>query len=371
MKLILYIGHHKVGSTSLQAFLVQNAQALAAAGILHPMVDPRGLVHLLRQSIGKVDKPGQLPPDLREPHSALAYRMIADISDRPVPSQFQDMPPQADMVATLRTQIERLEPHTVILCSEVFSTFGDVDATLVDRLLAMIPEATEIQIYGVLRRPDQYLVSWHGQRFKAGEKLVPVAEAVADYAGNVHADYRRALECWITRCSGATLTLRNYADVVKAGNSVRDFRLHAQVKWPPNLTPPPRINQSLPLAVMEIARRANHALADQEAADLRGFLMRAGDTLDLVPNAQIDMYGPKARAQLLALFRPVQAYLGTVSGCEAFFPDLELIGICPPVPQHEAVRGALAHMGPEGIAADLPRKTRAFLDALRKEYKLV
>lgn len=371
MKLILYIGHHKVGSTSLQAFLTQNAQALAAGGVLYPMVDPNGLIHMVRQSIGIKDKPGHLLPHLREPHSALAYRMMADaFPRRAVPPQFSQMPPLEQMITSLRTQIERLNPHTVIFCSEVFSVFGEVDEGLIDRLLALVPEATQIQVYGVLRRPDQYLVSWHGQRLKVGEKLAPVADAVAGYANTIHLDYTLALRGWIARCGDATITLRNYADVLKVGNSVRDFRQHALVDWPPNLTPPPRINLSLPLPVMEIARRANHTLSPKEAARLRGFLMNAAAHIDLTPNGQVDMLGSHARADLLARVEPVQKYLNSVTSSEAFFPDLEAIFVCPPVPQHEAVRAALAQMGPEGHGADLPPALRAFIDMMRKEYGL-
>ncbi|WP_298864729.1 hypothetical protein [uncultured Sulfitobacter sp.] len=371
MKLILYIGHHKVGSTSLQAFLAQNAQALNANGILYPMVDPRGLIHMLRQSIGTKDKPGLLPPHLREPHSALAYRMIEAVSRRGLPQQFAQMPALSDMRSTIATQIERLSPHTVILCSEVFSTFGDVNEALIEQLLALVPDVTQIQIYGVLRRPDQYLVSWHGQRLKVGEQLVPFDEAVAGYAGTVHLDYTRVLRGWMARCADARITLRNYADVMETGNSVRDFRKHADVAWPANLTPPPRINLSLPLPLMEIARRGNHMLASQDALQLRNFLMQGCGEMALTPNAQVDMLGAAARADLLARFMPVQVYLSQVSGRDAFFPNLEEIANCPPVTQDEAVRGALAQLGPDGFGGDLSNPIRVFLETLRKEYGLV
>ena len=46
MKVILYIGHHKVGSTALQVFLSQNSHRLLQAGILYPAVEMQGFSHL-------------------------------------------------------------------------------------------------------------------------------------------------------------------------------------------------------------------------------------------------------------------------------------------------------------------------------------
>ncbi|MDN5788329.1 MAG: hypothetical protein L0H65_15000, partial [Pseudorhodobacter sp.] len=252
MKLILYIGHHKVGSTSLQAFLAQNAHLLIKAGILYPAVDPRGLTHMLRQSIGIADKPGKLPPHLREPHSALAYRMIAEVSRRPVPPQFQDMPPLEHMIATLQDQVARLRPQTVIMCSEVFSNFGEVSPDLIDRLLGLFPQVSQMQVYAVLRRPDEYLVSWHGQRLKVGEALAPVDASLDEYFPTIHFDYSRVILPWRDKCQGAKFTLRNYGAVLKTGNSVRDFRAQSIVKLPTALTPPPRITNAWPFAVMGV-----------------------------------------------------------------------------------------------------------------------
>lgn len=368
MKLILYIGHHKVGSTSLQAFLAQNAQALLGSGILYPMVDARGLIHMLRQSAGLVDRPGQLPPHLREPHSALAYRMIADVARRPVPPQFAAMLPLKAMIETLKVQLTRLEPHTVIMCTEVFANFGEVDERLIDRVLMLFPKVTQMQIYCALRRPDQYLVSWHGQRLKVGEVLPPVAEAAPGYFGTVHFDYALALRGWIARCGDARITLRDYAQIMETGNSVRDFRRHAMVDWPKGLVPPPRINPSLPLPVMEIARRANATLPAAAAGRLRTWLIGAGARLDLPPNDSVDMLGPDVRADLLARFRPVQAWLDGVAGTNGFFSTLEEITECPPVPQADAVRAALSQMTPDVLPAALPPRVRAFVADLRREY---
>lgn len=46
MKVVFYIGHHKVGSTALQVYLSQNWLRLAQAGILYPAVEMLSLIHI-------------------------------------------------------------------------------------------------------------------------------------------------------------------------------------------------------------------------------------------------------------------------------------------------------------------------------------
>ncbi len=365
MKLILYIGHHKVGSTSLQAFLAQNAHKLLQAGILYPAVDPRGLTHMLRQSIGLTDKPAFLPPYLREPHSALAYRMIHEVCRRPVPPQFEDMPPLDQMIATLQTQLKRLAPEAVIMCSEVFSNFGEVDPGLIDRLLALFPKVSEMQVYAVLRRPDDYLVSWHGQRLKVGEALAPLDRALGEYFPTVHFDYSLVVAPWLEKCKDAEITLRDYGSVLETGNSVKDFRAHSMVTFPAGLTPPPRINKSLPLAVMEIMRLGNHSLPIASRERLREFLMSCGSRIDLPANRNIEMLGEAQRAQMLHRFQPIHAYLNTVAKTQSFFPRIESMIIPRPLPYADAAAQALAQMTPAVLAELRDAKARAFLETLR------
>ena len=70
MKVILYIGHHKVGSTSLQVFLARNWAALAREGTLYPSVENRGYALNLRQS-RSLPNPPHLPAHLTDPQQSL------------------------------------------------------------------------------------------------------------------------------------------------------------------------------------------------------------------------------------------------------------------------------------------------------------
>jgi hypothetical protein len=365
MKLILYIGHHKVGSTSLQAFLAQNAHKLLQAGILYPAVEPRGLTHMLRQSIGIEDRPGLLPLHLREPHSALAYRMMAETSRRHVPPQFMSMPPLPQMIATLQNQLTWLTPETVIMCSEVFSNFGAVNPALIEQLLALFPQISEIQVYCVFRRPDDYLVSWHGQRLKVGEKLEPLELSLPGYYPTIHFDYGSVIAPWLEACKGATITLRDYGSVMHVGNSVQDFRKQTIVKFPTGLTPPPRINPSLPLSVMDIMRMGNHRLPIASREHLRFFLMQCQDLIDLPPNKDVEMLGADNRAALLDRFQPIHAYLNDIAGTKSFFPDIEQMAQARPLPYQAATKMALDKMTPDVLTHLRDAKTRSFIETMR------
>lgn len=345
MKVILYIGHHKVGSTALQAYLARNWLALARAGILYPSVEAQGFAANLADALrGAPDD--STPVLVREPHSALAYRMIADACDRPMPKQFQGLPATPQMLRALRKQVEQLAPQTVLLCSEAFANFGQVAAAQIDRLCAAFPEA-EFQIYCALRRPDDYLTSWHGQRLKVGELAKPLADGGAEqYFGSIHFDYRMVVEEWIKRVPNAKVSLRNYADILAAGGSAEDFVAQTGLTLPEGMTTPGRANASLPLAALPLMERAIADLPPPLVHQLSRYLLKNGKALTPVPNKEVELFGEKQRARILKAFQPTETYLRSVTGQAAFFPDLEHVAATKPVAAQEAARQLLAALDP-------------------------
>ena len=193
MKVIFYIGHHKVGSTALQSFLTQNWRRLAKHGILYPAVESRGFAANLAHGLGQPLKGAVNDVNVREPHSALAYRMMAEVSERKVPPQFKRLPTAAQMLLAIQNQVRALRPEALILCSEAFANFGQVDPALIRSLADHFPKA-EFEIYCALRRPDEYLISWHGQRLKVGETVSALSQGgAASYYDNIHFNFRTAL----------------------------------------------------------------------------------------------------------------------------------------------------------------------------------
>lgn len=365
MKVVHYIGHHKVGSTALQVFLSQNSHRLLQAGILYPAVEMQGFSHLLAKAMGKGDKQDFLPVNIREPHSALAYRLIRDKTDRPIPPQFRMLPGTEQMLHAIRSQIAQLRPKTVVLCSEAFSNFGEVGPDLIDRLRSAFPKA-ELEIYCAFRRPDQYLVAWHGQRIKVAEPVPPLhGLASSHYPKTIHFDFRKVIEAWYQHLPEARLVLRNYADILAAKGSPQDFMAQTGVDWPEGLLPVGKPNRSLPFAAMEIVRRASMELPRPMAQKFSQYLIQEATDITSHPDDEIEMFSPRDRKELFKKFGPIHDYLSGLACTPAFFPDIDELARARPIPEAQAAAAYLAQLDP--AAMPTPEIT-AFVAALQAEY---
>lgn len=356
MKILLYIGHHKVGSTSLQAFFSQNWLALAQAGILYPCVDAEGFADHLQRGLAGQDSTGLPPVNVREPHNALAFRMLTSTNKKSMPPYHRNLPSLPQMLKTLRQQVSRMAPQTVVICSEVMANFGLQEPKLIDRLKGLFPKA-EFEIYCALRRPDQYLASWHGQRLKFGHKVKALNDGGAlAYRNGIHFDYAAMLAPWIARFPEARIHVRNYADVLTSGGSVEDFTQRVGLALPSGLQQPDRTNPSLPYAAYEIMRRGNQELARPDQLELRKYLLAAAQTLR--PNQEVELFGTELRQELTEAFAPVHQYLSQFTKDDAFFPDLDKMRQPHPLPEAEALQQSLTtlHATPPQSAA-----LRAFL----------
>lgn len=367
MKVILYIGHHKVGSTSLQVFLSQNWLKLARQGILYPSIEAQGMAHNLKLAMRNHDEPGILPINIREPHNALAFRFNSTATGRDIPAYHHNIPNIRHITHAIHSQLEELEPHTVILCSEVLSNFGALDPSLINKLCDIFPGA-DFQVYCTLRRPDEYLASWHGQRMKFGHEGFALRDkAFSRYLKTIHFDYRVLLEAWCERVPQASFAIRNYGDVLAEGGSIDDFMVHADVDFPENMLPAPRANKSIPYTLMEIARLGNKALSGESANALRRFLLNGCDDLDLPKNSAVELFGQDNRDWMFENFSPIETWLRELTGREAFFPDLERVRACRDIPEHIAMRQALTQMD-DAVLESIPERSVAeFLSELRQD----
>ena len=70
MRAVCHIGHHKTGTTSLQAFLSQNSHRLLQAGILYPWVESQGAAVALGKAVRGGDFAAMLPFNVREAQNA-------------------------------------------------------------------------------------------------------------------------------------------------------------------------------------------------------------------------------------------------------------------------------------------------------------
>jgi len=363
MKIILYIGHHKVGSTALQIFLAQNWLKLAQSGVLYPSVESRSFSYTLELALQGQDQKVSSDMNIREPHSALAYRMISDVSDRKIPMQFKALPSSPQMFNALRNQVDKLNPKAVILCSEAFANFGQVDPALISRLCDLFPDA-EFEVYCALRRPDDYLISWHGQRLKAGEQLSALQDGGAEtYYDGIHFDYRMVVEAWAKQVPNVRLILRSYSDILAAGGSTEDFSAQIGLDMPVGMKPAGRANTSLPRASLELVRQANLTLEPVHARRLSHYLLNNSHRLTLPRNQDVEMFGARLRAKLADHFTPIHRYLNKLTSQDAFFPDIDQMRIPRPLPQAEANAALLAEMDPAQLPSD---PLRRFIEQMQR-----
>lgn len=342
MKIFIFIGHHKVGSTSLQDFLSRNTVALARAGILYPSVDFEGMSLMLAAAISRQAFDEGLPINAREPHNALAFKMLAEQNMGKVPSFHKGLPATGQMFRAIRKQVEFLTPHTVILAAEVFANFAPNSPELIARLRDFFP-AAEITVVATLRRIDEYLASWHGQRLKFGHHPPPLRDVGAqNYFGNIHFNYQMMLEGWLKEMPSARFILRDYSDVQRGGGSVADFIRQTGLKVPRRLQAERKTNQSLHRGTYEIVRRGNQVLRPGLAGELRRDLLNLTPTLGLPPSGDIELFGAQHRHQMQERFEPVHAFLGQVSGEAPFFGDQFEVENLRPIAEMEVFKLALA-----------------------------
>lgn len=339
MRVVLFIGHHKVGTSSLQRFLAENYHPFLKTGVLYPMVEFEGLTYQMAHGLNQPTDHTPLTFNVREAHNALAFKMMTEQSKKhKVPPYHTMLPHTRQMFHAISQQITFFEPHTMVLCAEVFANFAAMDIALIQRLSAIF-DPEDVTIVATLRRPDEYITSWQGQRLKFGHKVKPLFEDGLDhYFGSIHFNYRKMLEGWAQEFPPGTSTwiLRDYSDVLKSGGSIEDFLTQIGLKRPKNAVEVPHSNPSLPDALMEVARLGNNMLEPSMAQALRRYLMDAGSRLNLPKKSDIEHFGPENRARLLESFDPIHKWLQHLTGHDPFFKDMDQAAAVRTIPVTEA-----------------------------------
>lgn len=371
MRIILFIGHHKVGTSSLQNFFAENFHPFLNAGVLYPMVEFEGLTQQMARGLAPKSDASRLGINAREAHNALAFKMIAEQSEkRRVPPYHKGLPRARQMFNAILQQITSFNPHTVILCAEVFANFATIDQALIKNL-ANVFEPKEVSIVATLRRPDAYITSWQGQRLKFGHKMQPLFDdGLNHYFGSIHLDYRKMLEGWTRTFDPQTSQwiLRDYRDVLKAGGSINDFLAQTGLKQPKGARDVPNRNPSIPDALMELARLGNNMLPRTSARSLREYLMQASSRLTLPNKAEIEHFGADNRAALIKRFAPIHDWLQDLTGQRPFFADMDDVARLRPLPVTNATASVLDAVQKDAqryaddphLVADLSKIAQAF-----------
>lgn len=356
MKLVIFIGHFKTGSSSIQSFLSSNYLALLQAGILYPSVESQGLSRNLAVIRSGHDRPTAGDSlNIIEPHNALALRLKNEDDGHGVPPYYPAPPSGFQMLQFLHNQIHELEPKSVILCSEVFALLGMTAKRSGVQRLAKRFAQYDVTIYCNLRRPDEYLSSWHRQRLKFGAKLQPLSrEGLHEYLDSAHFQQAKLIEGWTEYFPKAKLVIRNFDEVRDAGGSIVDFMRHSSLAFPSGLHIPKDQNPSVPSAFAEIGRRAILDLPPHQATEIVRWLTAARRRVNHPRDAEVEMFGPANRMLLVDRFAEIAASLDVITRTSPFYPDLGDLGELRPVDDVTAAETVL----PE-LVADAHRQALA------------
>ncbi|MDP0927998.1 hypothetical protein Q0601_12505 [Paracoccus onubensis] len=367
LKLVIFIGHFKTGSTSIQSFLSSNYLRMLQAGILYPSVDSKGIARNLRVAISGKDMP-TLGESLNiiEPHNALALKLKNEEDQHGVPSYYPHLPSGFQMFEMIENQISDLNPHSVIICSEVFALLGLTEQRKSIERLAKRFAKYDVTIYCNLRRPDEYISSWHRQRLKFGAKIGKLSDnALEEYLDTAHFQQDKLIEGWIRDYFfDSKLVVRNFDEVKAAGGAVKDFIKQSEIPFPEDIDFPENQNPSVPCAFAEIGRRGLHDLPRKEARQLVGWLA-SGKARHAIPHPtdnEIEMFGPENREILLNKFRPIAERLNEITKVRPFYHDLEDFGRCRSIPEAEAVEAIFSELVQEANLQKLPKPITDWLE---------
>src|SRR5262245_57414050 len=151
MKIILHAGMPKAGSTALQQTLRRAHSRLLRRGVLYPITTEG---HQNFAVAGVV-------PFSRLPRG---YKRVYATKQGALDSDFKKY------WGRILAQIERYNPHTLVLSGEAFyRSFSAEEINNLERLLGPLAEILEVVIY--VRRPSEYYLSSVQQQLRASHKV--------------------------------------------------------------------------------------------------------------------------------------------------------------------------------------------------------
>jgi len=222
-RLIVHVGIHKTGTTSIQGALDAGYAQLRANGILYP-------------------RAGRFRKDetVETLHHPLIKSLIDD-DDRTAESR----------IAALRSEIEEASPSTVILSSEVLSR-EYLSSQVFRDLQTIFPEASRTWVI-YLRRQDQLAMSRYAEWIKVG--LVAWPDGVRQALQPLYLDHRMRIER-LQQAVGQDMIVPVSFDAAKT-RLMASFFEAAGHDMTGALPSAPHANASLPWGTLQLLRVAN------------------------------------------------------------------------------------------------------------------
>ena len=158
-KVILHIGRHKTGTSSLQKFFDENRQALKSVDIKYLEAGMAGYGH----------------------HALVAALTNATVKDK------TDLL-SIDEVLAMRSEIDSAEEGVVLISSEAFQNMNPID-------IRKIFDGYQVSVVVYLREQCGYLVSAYSQRIQASNEILSL-NGYYDKTFSKLADYKNFLNVW-------------------------------------------------------------------------------------------------------------------------------------------------------------------------------
>lgn len=365
MKVILFIGQFKTGSTSLQRFLSRNYVALIKAGILYPSVESQGISQNMAALLRGADSAAMSAKlNVTEPHNALALQLKTEEDGHGIPSYYENVPSGFQMLEMIDNQIAAFNPKTVLICSEVFALFSHTEKQASIARLARRLGHHDVTLYANLRRPDDYLSSWHRQRLKFGAKMQPLrTTGLNEYLHSSHVQHGQMIEAWLQHFPNAQIKMRNFDDFIGKGGIIQDFGTHAGVDFPPDLANPGDFNPSVPCAFAEVGRQALIDLPHRDGRIVVDNLLKAIQYVRHVADKDVEMFGQSNRATLSEAYAPSLAIIQRLTGQNNFFSHEMNLKICRPISDLDALNKCWPDLQSYLMASDLPQSIKGWVQA--------
>lgn len=275
IQILLHIGTHKTGSTSIQSFCFRNRRTLLQQGLLYPetFVKWHGH-HPLPWSVG-------LPHIHKDPS--------LDITR---------------IVRMIESEIASASAQRVLLSSEDFEY---LHREAVARLLSQFQEA-EVRVIAYLRRQDELLESEYAHNVVADE---------VRYVGTIHDfymsqnpiaryDYEELLNKWESGPRRPTITVRPFEPrQFHGGSLLRDFCHSIGVTWDDQYTLPTgnETNARLPVAAVLALKELNRLdLPTRQRVEIIKIL-RDATTVASTASTPASLLSERNRTDFYRLFR--------------------------------------------------------------------
>lgn len=244
-RLVIHIGLHKTGTSSIQKFLHVNHEALLEKGVLYP--------HAGRQRNDNTKESTS--------HLFLAWSTVGRYAQK------YDIEVSDEWWIALLDEIERVKPRSTVLSSEFFWRATDEE---IQRIQSHTKRhATEIVLY--VRNPLDLAISLYKQGVKTGE----ISSDLSDhFMSRLWAyDYESTVRRWEKAFGRELVNIHIYEKAKR--NLLRHFAKAAGINWSCNFVIPPRTNISPSDSTIHVMRWMNQLEEQFGLPKLKWFIHRA------------------------------------------------------------------------------------------------